>query len=75
MKEKILEILSGLRPECNFNDNVDFIKSGMLDSMEVVMLVDELQDEFDIIIPGSEITMSNFNSLDAIVNLVKKYGK
>ena len=41
--------------------------------MEVVILVDELQEEFDVAIPGTEISMTNFSSLDAIANLVKKY--
>jgi acyl carrier protein len=73
MKEKILEILSEIRPECDFSEDVDFIKNGLLDSMEVVILVDELQEEFDVAIPGTEISMTNFSSLDAIANLVKKY--
>ena len=73
MKEKILDILSGIRPECDFTEEVDFIKNGMLDSMEIVILVDELQEEFDVNIPGTEISMKNFCSLDAIINLVVKY--
>lgn len=73
MKDKLVEILSDIRPECNFTENVDFVKGGLLDSMDVVVLVDELQEEFGINIPGSEITMQNFSSLDAIINLVEKY--
>ena len=73
MKQKILEILSDIRPEFDFSENVDYIKNEMLDSLDVITLVDELQEEYGIEIPGSEITMENFCSLDAINNLVVKY--
>lgn len=73
MKDKLIEILSDIRPECNFTENVDFIKNGLLDSLDVVTLVDELQEEYGIDIPGSEVTMKNFCSLDAIISLIEKY--
>lgn len=73
MKEKILEILSGLRPECDFTQSVDFIKEGMLDSLDVVSLVDSVEEEYGISIPGTEISLKNFSNLDAIVELIEKY--
>ena len=73
MKDNLIKILSDIRPECDFTENVDFIKNGMLDSLDVVTLVDEIQEEYVIDIPGSEITMKNFCSLDAIISLIEKY--
>ncbi len=73
MREKIIEILEGIRPEYNFSESVNFIQEGMLDSTDVVTLVAEIEEEFDVTIPGTEISMKNFSSLDGIIDLVKKY--
>lgn len=72
MKEKIIEILTGLRPEYDFNSEVNFIEEGMLDSFDIVSLVTELEEAFDISIDGEEILPDNFATVDAIVALVEK---
>ena len=74
MKEKIVEILTNLRPEFDFNEDVNFIEEGMLDSFDVVSLVDELESQFNIKINGTDVIAENFSSLDKIEALVKKSG-
>ena len=75
MKEKIIAILSELRPEFNFTDEtVDFIEAGMLDSFDVVNLVDALDTEFNIVIDGMDILPENFSTIDSIEALLKKNG-
>lgn len=72
--DKIREILIDTRPEYDFLDEVDFIESGMLDSFDVLTLVTELEEQFNIHIDGSDILPENFCSLKAIENLVIKSG-
>lgn len=74
MKEKVLEILANIRPEFDFNENVDFIEQGMLDSFDVVTLVSDLDSNFGISIDGVDIVPENFATIDSIVNLLKKNG-
>lgn len=74
MKEKVLEILSNIRPEFDFNEDVNFIEEGMLDSFDVVTLVSDLDTTFGISIDGVDIVPENFSSIDAIINLLKKNG-
>mgnify|MGYP002522148057 CR=1 FL=1 len=74
MKEKIIEILTDLRPEFDFTEDVDFIEEGMLDSFDVVSLVDELEEQFGIKIDGVDVISSNFSSLNNIISLLKKNG-
>lgn len=75
MKEKIIAILSELRPEFNFTDEtVNFIEAGMLDSFDVVNLVDALDTEFNIVIDGMDILPENFSTIDSIEALLKKNG-
>lgn len=74
MKKKIFEILTDLRPEFDFTDDVDFIEEGMLDSFDLVSLVDELEEQFGIKIDGVDVISSNFASIDKIEALLKKSG-
>jgi acyl carrier protein len=72
MKEKIVEILTDLRPEFDFTEDVNFIEEGMLDSFDMVSLVDELESQFNIKINGTDVIADNFSSLDKIEAVVKK---
>lgn len=74
MKEKIIEILTDLRPEFDFTEEVDFIEEGMLDSFDIVSLVDELETNFGIKIQGVDVIPENFSTLDKIESLLKKSG-
>lgn len=74
MKEKIIEILTELRPEFDFTEDVDFIEEGMLDSFDIVSLVDELETNFGIKIQGIDVIPENFSTLDKIESLLKKSG-
>lgn len=74
MKEEIIAILNDLRPEFDFSENVNFIEEGMLDSFDVVSLVDELESQFNIKINGTDVIAENFSTIDKIEALVKKSG-
>ena len=75
MREKVIKILSELRPEFDFTqEGVDFIEEGMLDSFDLVTLVEELDQTFGISIDGMDIVSDNFSSVDTIVKLLIKNG-
>lgn len=75
MKEKIIEILTSIHPEFDFTDeSLNFIEEGMLDSFDVVKLLDRLENAFGIVIDGDDIIPENFVSLDSIMEMVKKSG-
>ena len=74
MKDKIIAILDELRPEFNFTEGVDFIEEGMLDSFDIVSLVDELEETFGIKIEGIDVIPNNFSTVDNIIALLKKSG-
>lgn len=74
MREKIIAILSALRPEFDFSQNVNFIEEGMLDSFDVINLVTELESTFNVTIDGIDVLPENFATTDSIINLLKKNG-
>ena len=71
---KIIQILSDIRPEFDFQGVEDFFDQGMLDSFDLVTLVSELDKAFGIHIEGTDILPEHFRNLMAISNLLEKYG-
>lgn len=63
-----------MRPEFDFNEPVNFIEEGMLDSFDVINLVNELDSQFGISIDGVDVLPENFSSVDNIVSLLQKNG-
>ena len=74
MKEKIIEILTDIRPEFDFGNSTDFISEGLLDSFDIIQLVTALDDEFSVSIDGGDILPENFATIDSITLLLIKNG-
>lgn len=72
MREKIIELLDDTMingPE-DIETCEDLIDGGYLDSMDIVSLVMDLNDEFNVNISVSELEPENFNSVSAIEKLI-----
>lgn len=74
MNKKIIDILTELRPEFDFSEDVNFIEEGMLDSFDIVNLVTTLDEQFGISIDGMDILPENFSSVEKIIRLLIKNG-
>jgi acyl carrier protein len=70
--EKLLEILDSIRPDVDFANEKKLIDDGLLDSFDIVSIISELNDEYNISIRVTELKPENFNSVEAILNLVEK---
>lgn len=70
--EKLMEILKELRPEVDFENNHKLIDGGVLDSFDLVALIGELNEAFEVEIEFDDIDAENFNSAKAIMELVKR---
>lgn len=70
--EKLLQILKTIRPDVDFNNEKALIDDGILDSFDVVSIISEIDDEFDVQIKINELDPDNFNSIDSIWSLVQK---
>ena len=72
MKNKIIEILTEIRPEFDFNvDDTEFMSKGMLDSFDIISIVSDIEDAFGYAIDGAKILPENFDSIAAIINLIE----
>ena len=70
--DTILEILETIKPGADFAASTDFIEEHLLESMEVLQLVSELNDEFDINITLPYIKPENFKSVESIYHMVQE---
>lgn len=75
MREKIMAILADLHPEFDYSESGNFVEDGMLDSFDIVDLVDQLETAFGVKIAGVDVLPENFASVDSIVSLVEKSKK
>ena len=70
--EQILEILEGVRPDLDFDIENTLVDDGILDSFDIITIVGELNETFGIEIDVVDLLPENFNSAEAIYDLVKK---
>lgn len=70
--DKLLEILEGIRPDVDFNEEKELMDGGILDSFDVVTIISELDDEYDIHITVDELKPENFNSVECIMAMVNR---
>ena len=68
--ENIMRILKGIRSDIDFEKETLLIDNGVLDSFDIVSIVAELCDEYDITITADQLEPENFNSAEAMLNLV-----
>tara|TARA_B110000003_G_scaffold256073_1_gene273372 strand:+ start:520 stop:747 length:228 start_codon:yes stop_codon:yes gene_type:complete len=69
--DKIFEILNIIRPDVEFENEKNLLDGGVLDSFDIVSIISELNDCFDIHIRVIHLTPENFNSVQAITDLVR----
>ena len=67
--DKLVEILKDIRPDIDIESET-LVEDGILDSFDIVTLVGELTDSFDIEISVEDIIPDNFNSVKAIMDLI-----
>lgn len=72
MMNELKAILEELRPDVDFENETGLIDNGILDSFDIVSLVAELNEAFDIEISPADLIPENFNSAEAIFALVEK---
>ncbi|MBO7336928.1 MAG: acyl carrier protein [Lachnospiraceae bacterium] len=70
--ERLLEILSELHPDIDFETEEHLIDDVIIDSFDIVTLISEIQEEFDVTISAKDIIPENFNSAKAIWELIER---
>ena len=69
---ELIEILTNLHPEVDFDTCETLIDDKILDSFDIISIISEINEEFDVVIPAEEIIPENFNSAQALHELITR---
>ena len=70
--EELMEILSNLHPDIDFETEERLVDDKILDSFDIVSLIAEINEAYDIAITAKDILPENFNSAKALYALIQK---
>ena len=70
--EELIEILEDINPDVDYNACQNLVDDGILTSFELVVLVTQINDAFDVSIPPAWIVPENFNSAAAIYQMIER---
>ena len=70
--EKLLDILGQIRSDIDYESEKALVDDGILDSFDIVSIVSELSMEYDIDISIDDMTAENFNSTEAMFEMISR---
>ncbi len=70
--ERLIEILEEIKPDVDYVNCKTLVDDGILDSFAILSIVGELEDEFGISVTPAEIIPDNFNSAEALWDMIKR---
>lgn len=70
--EKIIEILSSLKSGVDFRTAQGIVTDKIIDSIDIATMISMLEDEFDIEISMEYMENENFDSVEAIWEMVQE---
>lgn len=70
--ERLIEILSGLKPDVEFTKDTRIVEDKIFDSLGMISLVAELSDEFDIEISPMDIVPENFETVETLYKMIER---
>ena len=70
--EELLTILRDMHPDVDFETQEHLIDDMILDSLDIVSLISEISEEFDVTITAKDIIPENFNSAKALYELIQR---
>ena len=70
--DELIAILKDIHPDVNYATATNLVDGKILDSFDIISLVAEIADTFDVVISAEYMIPENFNSAEAIWNLIRK---
>lgn len=70
--DELLKLLSGICPKVDFANETKLIDDGILDSFDIISIVNELNEHYEIEIDVDDLEPDNFNTCTAMLELIEK---
>ena len=71
-EERILKVLAGINEKILTYAGPNMMEDGTLDSFELIEIVSQLEEEFDIEIDAEYAVIENFGNKESIISLMNK---
>ena len=71
MKDRILEMIQEINEYEEFDEDTDLFENDILDSLTLVMLIGQMEDEFGIFIPEEVVSVKNFSTVNSMVEVIE----
>lgn len=70
--EELMELLEGIRPDIDFENEKALVTDRLLESFDIINLVSEINDEFDVKIKPADLVPENFDSVEAMWEMIER---
>lgn len=70
--DKLLEILENMRPDIDFRSEKKLVTDRLLESFDIISLVTEIGDEFDVKVKPADLVPENFDSVEAMWEMIQR---
>lgn len=68
--EELMEILEEICPDVDFENEKTLVDDKILTSFDILSIISEISDAFDIVLTPAEIIPENFNSAEALWDMI-----
>lgn len=68
--EKLVDLLKKVKPNVDFENETALVDDGLIDSLDVISIIAEISEQYGVVIPNDEIIPDNFNSAEALKELI-----
>lgn len=70
--EELLELLQDVRDDIDFEKEDKLIDDKILTSFDIIQIIAAIDDAFDVSIPATQIVPANFNSMQAMYDMIQR---
>ena len=70
--DELISILEEIHPDVDYATATNLVDGKILDSFDIISLVSEIAEQFDVVISAEYMVPENFNSAEALWNLIQK---
>lgn len=70
--EELIKLLEEVKTDVNYEECEDLVDGGVFGSFEIIQMITEIEDRFDVAIAASDIMAENFNSAKALWKMIER---
>ena len=71
--EELLKLLKQVKNDVDFSTENNLVLGGVLDSLDILRIVEAIDDYYNISIDIDDVNPSNFNDIHSMYKMINKY--